>query len=222
MDNIVLLILAAVIFVTWLLIPIFIVEYRRHVVPRRYDEIRDQFMKRVPLGEKRVADERGETAAWHYSKLQNPGAVIKDEEAELKAAFEYYHAPKRYSVPYWLIVILSALILVLIGLWGAMQLAKGTPLAAEGGTPATNAVANIGGGATNANLGTNVLGQTGGPAKNPPSSQIMRVRLIDRIDTSIVMALLGAVVWSLYEVLSRRRTGDLTPIELYDVVNRFV
>src|SRR5207249_2582896 len=46
--------------------------------------------------------------------------------------------------------------------------------------------------------------------------------ILGRIDTSITMALLGAFVWSLYEVLSRRKSGDLTPIELYDVVVRFI
>jgi hypothetical protein len=38
----------------------------------------------------------------------------------------------------------------------------------------------------------------------------------------MVMALWGAYVWSLYEILSRARSGDLTPIELYDVASRYV
>lgn len=36
------------------------------------------------------------------------------------------------------------------------------------------------------------------------------------------MALWGAYVWSLYEILSRRKSGDLTPVELYDIATRYV
>src|SRR5207247_4021773 len=32
----------------------------------------------------------------------------------------------------------------------------------------------------------------------------------------------GAFVWSLVEILRRRASGDLTPLELYDVALRFV
>jgi hypothetical protein len=44
---------------------------------------------------------------------------------------------------------------------------------------------------------------------------------LNRIDSTIVMALLGALTWSLYEILTRRKSGDLTPMELYDVALRF-
>src|SRR5262249_43618554 len=45
---------------------------------------------------------------------------------------------------------------------------------------------------------------------------------LGRIDTPIVMALWGAFVWSLYEIWSRRVSGDLTPAEVFDVALRFV
>jgi len=46
--------------------------------------------------------------------------------------------------------------------------------------------------------------------------------MLSRIKPPFVMALWGAFVWSLYEILSRRKSGDLTPVELYEVAVRFV
>lgn len=46
--------------------------------------------------------------------------------------------------------------------------------------------------------------------------------LLERIPAPFVMALWGAVVWSLYEILSRCKSGDLTPVELYDIATRYV
>jgi hypothetical protein len=40
------------------------------------------------------------------------------------------------------------------------------------------------------------------------------------IPAEVVMALLGAFLWSLYEILNRRRSGDLTPDDLYDIAVR--
>jgi hypothetical protein len=46
--------------------------------------------------------------------------------------------------------------------------------------------------------------------------------LLSGIRLPLVMALWGAFVWSLYEILSRRKSGDLTPVELYEVAFRLV
>jgi hypothetical protein len=46
--------------------------------------------------------------------------------------------------------------------------------------------------------------------------------VVGRVDTPYVMALWGAFVWSLYEIWSRRKSGDLTPIEVLDVALRLV
>ncbi len=46
--------------------------------------------------------------------------------------------------------------------------------------------------------------------------------LLGRIDTPFVMALWGAFVWSLYEIWSRRKSSDLTPVEVFDVALRLV
>src|SRR5262249_26137705 len=43
-----------------------------------------------------------------------------------------------------------------------------------------------------------------------------------RIPLPIIMGLLGGYVWSLYEVVSRKASGDLTPHELNDVVMRLI
>lgn len=41
------------------------------------------------------------------------------------------------------------------------------------------------------------------------------------MNDAVIMALAGAYVWGIWELLNRRRTGDLTPSELYDVAFRW-
>jgi hypothetical protein len=42
------------------------------------------------------------------------------------------------------------------------------------------------------------------------------------VSKELAFALIGAYIFSLYEIVQRRRTGDLTPDELYDVALRYV
>jgi hypothetical protein len=56
------------------------------------------------------------------------------------------------------------------------------------------------------------------PADAPPSAST----LIGRIPVPFIMALWGAFVWSLYEIWTRRKSGDLTPVEVVDVELRLV
>jgi hypothetical protein len=46
--------------------------------------------------------------------------------------------------------------------------------------------------------------------------------VLGRIPTPFVMALWGAFVWSLYEIWTRRKSSDLTPVEVFEVALRFV
>jgi hypothetical protein len=46
--------------------------------------------------------------------------------------------------------------------------------------------------------------------------------ILHRVAAPFIMALWGAFVWSLYEIWSRRKSGDLTPVEVFDVAIRFV
>lgn len=46
--------------------------------------------------------------------------------------------------------------------------------------------------------------------------------LMHSAPNTVILALLGAYVWSLYELISRRNSRDLTPDELYEVAHRFV
>ncbi|HEY8153696.1 MAG TPA: hypothetical protein VII72_06160 [Myxococcota bacterium] len=54
----------------------------------------------------------------------------------------------------------------------------------------------------------------------PPSTPIGTA--LARIEPVFPMALWGAYVWSLYEILSRRKSGDLTPVELWEIASRYV
>ena len=55
---------------------------------------------------------------------------------------------------------------------------------------------------------------------SPPPVPRLPPRIFTQLPTPVVTALLGAYVWSLYEILTRRRSGDLTPDDLYDIAVR--
>jgi len=57
---------------------------------------------------------------------------------------------------------------------------------------------------------------------NATTKNEVPITLLGAIKMPFIMALLGAFVWSVYEILSRRKSGDLTPSELYDVAFRLV
>src|SRR6266404_3096405 len=140
MNDVILGIIAAALFIAWLLIPLLVVRYRRIVVPGRYDEIRDQFLRGAPLGETPLPDDpRGKTAAWHYSKLLNPRVEVKDEEEALRLEFWYYHSKERYDAKLRVIIILSGLMLALTGLWIADRLQARGPGVHAKAVSATNA-----------------------------------------------------------------------------------
>ena len=54
------------------------------------------------------------------------------------------------------------------------------------------------------------------------ASPSQAVTLVGRIPVPFIMALWGAFVWSLYEIWGRRKSGDLTPIEVVDAALRLV
>ena len=162
--------------VSWLLIPIVVIQYRLVVVPRRYAEIEDHFMGGAPIPT--VASGRGEMSAGeHYARLHNRKTGREDAQQFLAEQFWHFHGWSRYAIPLIAVMLLSGLMLYFSGLWIEARLIR--------------------------------------VAGSAPS-------LLDRIDPPFVMALWGAFVWSLNEIWSRRVSGDLTPIELFDVAVRFV
>ncbi len=166
-------VLWAGLFLAWMLIPIIIVQYRIVVVHRRYQEIKDRFLRKPQVGALAVQSERAQSTAWHYARLLHPDAEDKDPERVLEDQFWHFHAWNRYAVPLILVAAVSGLMLCFSGLWIGARLRNESTL----------------------------LGSIAAP---------------------FVMALWGAFVWSLYEIWSHRKSGDLTPVEVFDVVLRFV
>jgi hypothetical protein len=56
MNAFILAIFAAVLFIAWLLPLIIVFRYRRVVIPKRYEEIREQFLREAPPGSSVVPD----------------------------------------------------------------------------------------------------------------------------------------------------------------------
>src|SRR5262245_26714065 len=83
---------------SWLLIPLVIVQYRLVVVPRRFDEIRDRFPaeRREPHREPAGA---GTFAALLYTRLLKPMAFDAEAEQFVAAQFWYFHRWNRYAPP---------------------------------------------------------------------------------------------------------------------------
>jgi hypothetical protein len=191
--------LAFGLFWAWILGPVAFLYYRQIVVPRRYREIHDRFLSNN-LGETLMPElERAKSGAWHYARLLNPREINpKDPESILENQFYYFHGWNRYWFPFLSIVVLSALLLSFSGFWVVDRLSPAVAVAAvktPGTTPDTG----------------------GGDQKTQGSGTPL-----SRIPPDFVMALMGAYVWSLYEILSRAKSGDLTPVELYDIATRYV
>ena len=191
MDILTLAIMVAVLFIAWILPPIIVVEYCKVIVPKRYDEMKEQLTRKASAEIDVVKDDRRnstKSAAWHYAHFYHPDSAVDDEESAIRDEFWYYHDWKRYATPLCLIVVLSGLMLAFTGLWVADRL-----------RPAPS-----------------------WPAKTALSLIDSQAGMISRVEAPFVMALLGALTWSLFEIVNRRRSGDLTPMELNDVVLRFV
>lgn len=210
MDDIILYLLAAGLFVAWLIGPILVLRYWWVVVPRRYEEIRERFTSNNPGEQLAPQDDRALSGAWHYVRLLDPDVQLKNEaeaEAALKRQFDYFHSWDKYAAPFYLTLVLSGIMLAFSGLWLVEKLdtPEPAPVAAIAGPPVAPAGA-----------------EAGKPAPPPERKAAEARSMIGRIPAPFVMALWGAYVWSLYEILSRRRSGDLTPAELYDIASRYL
>jgi hypothetical protein len=169
MNATTLVLLWAGLILAWLFIPLIIIQYRLVVVPQRYEEIKQRFLRSSGAG---VGGQQ-KSAGWYYVRLVYPDALNTDPEPVLKAQFWHFHAWSRYALPLIIVALLSGLMLACSGLWI-----------------------------------TDRLRQDG--------------TILGRIDPPFIMALWGAFVWSLYEIWSRRKSGDLTPVEVMEVALRFV
>jgi hypothetical protein len=171
------------------------------VVPKRYEEIRDRFLASNPGETPTPQDDRTQSGAWHYARLLDPDANPADPEQILRRQFLHFHGWDRYRLPLAAVVIVSGIVLAFSGLWIVERICP-PAFSAENREAAVAA-----GSPTNASPL---------PASKPNETAL------GRIPPPFLMALWGAYVWSLYEILSRRKSGDLTPTELYEIASRYV
>jgi hypothetical protein len=214
MDIATLAIMAAVLFIAWIFTPIIVVQYRKWVVPKRYEEMREQLMREADVKKHDVLekdDPRCQTAAWHYWNLHRPDTTGKTalsrfvEETHSRAGKRVGRtavevddkkpeeskklAESAIEAQFWHYHSWKRYIIPLC----LVMALSGLMLA--------------------------FIGLWVADRLHPDDSQ---AGLISRIDSTFVMALLGALTWSIFEILRRRNSGDLTPVELNDVVFRFV
>ena len=217
LDTTTLILLAAGLFWAWILGPFIVLHYRLVAVPRRYEEIRDRFLNANPGEILMPQVERAKSGAWHYARLLDPNADPKDSEAILKRQFWYFHGWNRYVFPLVSIIILSGLMIAFSGIWLADRLASPvSPVPAE--KPSTKAPDGAPDSSTEPSTATRLAKESAsGVLKAQPAANLLR-----KIPPAFVMALWGAYVWSLYEILSRRKSGDLTPVELYEIASRYI
>jgi hypothetical protein len=215
MDTIMIL-LAAGLFWAWILGPVIILHYRLVVIPRRYQEIRERFQNANPREPLIPEGERTKSAGWHYARLLHPASDPKDPDEVLRRQFFHFHGWNRYRFPLVSIIILSGLMLGFSGMWLAERLTSPVQeVPAKKPAAPSDGVTNSS--AAPSEVARTAKDSTGSEPKAKPTAT-----LLSRIPAPFVMALWGAYVWSLYEILSRRKSGDLTPVELYEIACRYV
>src|SRR6267378_2313938 len=126
MNNTVLTIIAAGLFIAWLFSPIVILRYIRVDVQRRWKEIEDWFcaIQETDMLPKLYQKKSG---AWFYARFLKPDANPTDPKQILKTQFLQFHDPWHYALPLLLVFVLSGLMLAFTGLWLADALSsKGT------------------------------------------------------------------------------------------------
>src|SRR5262245_50399673 len=175
-------------------IPIVVLEYRLRTVPRRLREIESFMCRDVSEGKKPVDDDRGKRPAWHYARLFTPDLQSPKQKLATDDEWRFRNEFWRYhgASRYLIPLPLLTILSVLILVFTSVWLAEQLGLRHE------LLVA--------ANPAPDLAAKTG----------------VAKVDLTILMALWGALVWSMYEVLSRRMSGDLTPIELYGIALRLV
>jgi hypothetical protein len=204
--------------IAWAMIPLIVLQYVRGVVPLRYKEIRDRFLRKPPAGSHAKQGGTGKSAAWHYVRLLSPDAEETDVKRVLDAQFWYFHDTKRYVRALLLVMALSGLMLSLSGLWIMDRLRD--PVRGDGAK--VEEPKELTSGATADGPAEAVPPENAPPAQAAGAEKGGASTLVGQITATLIMALWGAFVWSLYEVWSRRKSGDLTPVELVDVAIRFI
>jgi len=175
----------------------------------------------------------------------NPPDQKPPERVIIEDQFWHYHSWKRYWPPLLLILFVTGAALTFTGVWVADDFRNYVLKQSQSGRRSTNETGRISAdtntliranfpastgivSAANSDApktGTKTNAPAGGSSPNPdPSSRAEKERpdMVGAITDTIVLALWGGLIWSLYEILSRRKSGDLTPTELWDVVFRLL
>jgi hypothetical protein len=229
--------------VAWLFPIAMAVMHRARAIPGRLEEIEEVFLG-SPLVDsgRKLEDSPGRHYLKLFRSISNPGKWTREAlKALFEAHFYEWHSWGRYLLPLSLILVISGVELKLCRDWVNVQLAPadstrkstsqtagssaptvaGTPTPADSGGAQARATANENERPSTSRQG----GVGGGAARNRGLTVIMQTLPRDqmaRVPAAIVFAILGGFVWSMYEILSRRYSRDLTPQELLEIVMRLI
>ena len=201
--------------VGWLLIPAILLHYRFTSVVHRYKEVLDAFLWRGVLEDKDIQDKDIRRPlkdihkdidlipAWHYMKALRPteAAGMRKEDVScahligpIEEQYRNLHGLWRYAFPLILVALFAGVDLVACHSWVIDQIAMLQKAAAN------HEITHV----------TSVGSET----------HSLFPFFFPGIPTSVAAALAGAYVWSLYEIINRRNTRDLTSDELYPIAFR--
>ena len=203
-----------------------VILYRARGIPLRLKEIEEVFLG-PPQDGSGVSLEA--TPGCQYLKLFRSLKYQKSWTREsvmcqFREHFYRWHSWGRYLLPLTFIAVISAVELDFCRDWAMMRLGVGS----ADSTRIATSVSVGGGGADTAQVlaAVSVSGGDSSPSK-PKSARVawfptLSPKQMARVPASIVLALLGAFMWSVYEILSRRYSRDLTPQELLEITFRLI
>jgi len=221
------------------------VLYRAYGVPRRLTEIEDVFVGPPENGQDTPLKAM---PGCHYLTLFR-SLKYKDTwtreslMTHFRRHFYAWHSWKRYLLPLSFIFVISAIELRFCRDWTVVQLerhakpdssvAAGSEAASIAGRAETD-LASDSSAEGRTPTPPNRQGTAGTAAAQPrkpdrpgPLGELSWIRSLTReqmagVPDAVILALLGAFVWSVYEILSRRYSRDLTPQELLEITFRLI
>jgi len=176
----------------WLLIPLIVIHYRLRSVPLRYEEVRDAFLWRGATGKEEIGVPDETIPAWCYLKTLRPLEARGLSMTKVKASLLLAPIREQYlQLHAWPRYILGLVIIMMLSAFTLMICHAW------------------------------ILFRLTGDIVRGPSGLIAWLPLgLHAVPADVVAALAGAFVWSLYEIISRRNSRDLTADELYPIVFR--
>src|SRR5215470_15849308 len=211
--------------------PVLVFIYRWKEVPLRRADV-EAMMECAFNGPDKVACQEARQALKSNPYISDP-----------KQTFDRYHSWWRYALPWLVLTALTTVSSYVVYSWVIYQL---SPAPAATSTPNANSTTGSGSGssllapaspsptpaatnAANASSTGSAYGATPasssgtaakdgsqkGPGGNAPNSQ--PDPLVARLSGTIIMALVGGYIWSVFQITARSRSSELSPDDLFEI-----